>query len=168
MCRRVGARSIWRQLRHLHQESRQKLVRMGSNTSGSGRPKRMRPDGARARYASFRGVRGKRRTIPVNADGYGQSSLSSEPTTTNPNQPDTPLRSEIAMSRMLLTSVFTALLAVGGTQSANAGQGANQSAWTQDSLACAVVGIDPGSTVFSQCVADLHNSLWAVENLYEN
>jgi len=30
------------------------------------------------------------------------------------------------------------------------------------------VGIDPGSTVFNQCVADLHNSLWALENLYEN
>jgi hypothetical protein len=30
----------------------------------------------------------------------------------------------------------------------------------QDSLACADVGIDPGSPVFSQCVADLHHSLW--------
>jgi hypothetical protein len=72
------------------------------------------------------------------------------------------------MPRILLTSVFAAMLAVGGTQSANAGQGANQSAWTQDSLACADVGIDPGSAAFGQCVADLHHSLWAVKNLYEN
>jgi hypothetical protein len=34
----------------------------------------------------------------------------------------------------------------------------------QDSLACADVGIDPGSPVFSQCVADLHHSLWAAQN----
>ena len=72
------------------------------------------------------------------------------------------------MSRILLTSVFAALLAVGGTHSVHAGQGANQSAWTQDSLACADVGIDPGSAVFGQCVAELYNSLWAVQNLYDN
>jgi hypothetical protein len=57
---------------------------------------------------------------------------------------------------------------MGSIQSANAIQSANQSAWAQESLACADVGIDPGSTVFSQCVADLHDSLWALENLYEN
>jgi hypothetical protein len=72
------------------------------------------------------------------------------------------------MSRIILISSFAALLAVSGTQSANAIQSANQSAWAQESLACAHVGIDPGSTVFSQCVADLHNALWAVENLYGN
>lgn len=72
------------------------------------------------------------------------------------------------MSRIILISSFAALLAVGGTQSANAIQSANQRAWVQESLACADVGIDPGSAVFSQCVADLRNALWAVDNLYEN
>ena len=65
------------------------------------------------------------------------------------------------MSRILLISFVVVLFAIGGTQSANAIQSANQSAWAQDSLACADVGIDPGSTVFSQCVADLHHALWA-------
>jgi hypothetical protein len=72
------------------------------------------------------------------------------------------------MSRIILISSFAALFTMGSTQSANAIQSANQSAWAQESLACADVGIDPGSTVFSQCVADLHDSLWALENLYEN
>ena len=72
------------------------------------------------------------------------------------------------MSRIILISSLAALLAVGGTQSANAVHSANQSAWAQESLACADLGIDPGSTVFSQCVADLHNALWAVETLYDN
>ena len=71
------------------------------------------------------------------------------------------------MSRIILISSFAALFAMADTHSANAIQSANQSAW-QESLACADVGIDPGSTVFSQCVADLYNALWAVENLYEN
>jgi hypothetical protein len=72
------------------------------------------------------------------------------------------------MSRIVLICSFVALLAAGGAQSANAVQSANQSAWARDSQACADVGIDPGSAVFSQCVADLHHSLWAVQNLYEN
>ena len=78
------------------------------------------------------------------------------------------------MSRITLISSFAALFMMHGAQSANVIQGANviqsanQSAWAQESLACADVGIDPGSTVFSQCVADLHHALWAVENLEEN
>ena len=72
------------------------------------------------------------------------------------------------MSHIILISSFAALITMAGTQHANAVQSADQSAWAQDSLACADVGIDPGSTVFNQCVADLHNSLWAVENLEEN
>jgi hypothetical protein len=72
------------------------------------------------------------------------------------------------MSRIIFISAFAALLAASGTQSANAIQTANQSAWDRDALACADVGIDPGSAVFSQCVADLHHSLWAVQNLYES
>jgi hypothetical protein len=47
---------------------------------------------------------------------------------------------------------------------ADAAESAQKSAWMQDSLACADVGIDPGSPVFSQCVADLHHSLWAAQN----
>jgi hypothetical protein len=72
------------------------------------------------------------------------------------------------MSRIILSSSLAVLITMAGTQSASTIQSANQSAWAQESLACADVGIDPGSTVFSQCVADLHHSLWAVENLYEN
>jgi hypothetical protein len=45
---------------------------------------------------------------------------------------------------------------------------ANQGTWAQESLACADVGIAPGSGAFSQCVGDLHNSLWAEENLEQN
>jgi hypothetical protein len=72
------------------------------------------------------------------------------------------------MSRIIFISAFATLLAACGTQSANSIQTANQSAWDRDALACADVGIDPGSAVFSQCVADLHHSLWAVQNLYES
>jgi hypothetical protein len=50
-------------------------------------------------------------------------------------------------------------------QSADAAQSAHKSAWAQDSLACADLGINPGSPIFSQCVADLHHSLWAAKNL---
>jgi hypothetical protein len=72
------------------------------------------------------------------------------------------------MSRILLISSFAALLAVSGTQGANAGQTVNQSNWGRDAQACADVGIDPGSTVFSQCVSDLHHSVWAVKNLEDS
>jgi hypothetical protein len=72
------------------------------------------------------------------------------------------------MSRIMLISSLAAMLAASGAQSANAVQGANQDASAQYNLACAEVGIDPGSAAFSQCVADLHHSLWAVENLYKS
>jgi hypothetical protein len=72
------------------------------------------------------------------------------------------------MSRIILISSFAALLAASGTQSANAIQSADQGAWTQENLACADVGIDPGSTAFSQCVEDLHRALWAEQNLYKS
>jgi hypothetical protein len=68
------------------------------------------------------------------------------------------------MSRIVLICSFAALLAASGTQSVNA----TQSAWGKDSLACAAVGIDPGSPAFDQCVADLHHSLWAEKNLYKS
>jgi hypothetical protein len=42
---------------------------------------------------------------------------------------------------------------------------ADQVTWAQASLACADVAIAPGSGAFSQCVSDLHNSLWAEQNI---
>ena len=68
------------------------------------------------------------------------------------------------MSRFVLICSFAATLAASVTQNADAAESANKSAWTQDSLACADLGIDPGSPIFSQCVADLHHSLWAAQN----
>jgi len=49
------------------------------------------------------------------------------------------------MSRIILIGSFVALLAAGGTQSANAIESANQTAWAQAGQACAEVGIAPGS-----------------------
>ena len=72
-------------------------------------------------------------------------------------------RSEIAMSRFILICSLTAILAASATPSADAAESANKNAWEQDSLACADIGIDPGSTIFSQCVADLRHSLWAAK-----
>ena len=69
------------------------------------------------------------------------------------------------MSRFVLICAFAATLAASITQNAHAAQNAHKSAWGQDSLACADLGIDPGSPIFSQCVADLHHSLWAAKNL---
>lgn len=68
------------------------------------------------------------------------------------------------MSHFILICCFAATLAASATQSAAATESAKKSAWVQDSLACAGIGIDPGSPVFSQCVADLHHSLWAAKN----
>ena len=72
------------------------------------------------------------------------------------------------MSRIILILSFAALLAVSGSQSANAIQTTNQSTWDRDALACADAGIAPGSGAFSQCVSDLHHSLWAEQNLEDN
>ena len=68
------------------------------------------------------------------------------------------------MSRIVLICSFAALLAASSSGSANAAQ----DNWYKDSLACAAVGIDPGSPAFNQCVADLHHSLWAEKNLYKS
>jgi hypothetical protein len=72
------------------------------------------------------------------------------------------------MSRIVLISSFVALLAASAAQNAIGAQSADRSSWAKESLACADLGIDPGSFVFSQCVADLHHSLWAAKNLYPN
>ena len=72
------------------------------------------------------------------------------------------------MPRIMLISSFVALLAVTGTQSASAAQSITRDEWAQYRLACADVGIDPGSAAFNQCVADLHHSLWVLKNLYKS
>jgi hypothetical protein len=68
------------------------------------------------------------------------------------------------MSRFILICSLTATLAASATQRADAAESAEKSAWEQDSLACADIGIDPGSPIFAQCVADLRHSLWAAKN----
>ena len=68
------------------------------------------------------------------------------------------------MSRFVLICSFTAVLAASVTHNADAAPSAYKSSWWQESLACADMGIDPGSPIFSQCVADLHHSLWAAKN----
>ena len=67
------------------------------------------------------------------------------------------------MSRTVLICSLAGLLAASGTLSANATESANQTAWAQARLACADVGIAPGSGAFGQCVADLYYSLWDEE-----
>jgi hypothetical protein len=69
------------------------------------------------------------------------------------------------MSRIILISLFGALLAGCGTQSADPVQKADQDTWAHASQACAEVGIDPGSDAFRQCVADLHDTVWGARNL---
>jgi hypothetical protein len=68
------------------------------------------------------------------------------------------------MSRIVLICSFAAMLATSSAGSANAAH----NTWYDDSLACAAVGIDPGSPAFNQCVADLHRHLWAEKNLYKS
>ena len=68
------------------------------------------------------------------------------------------------MSRFILICSFAATLAASATQGADAAESAEKDAWVQDSLACADVGIEPGSPIFNQCVADLRHSLWAAKN----
>ena len=68
------------------------------------------------------------------------------------------------MSRLALMCSIALLLSAGWIPNVNAAE----SDWDKDRLACAAVGIDPGSAVFSQCVADLHHSLWAEQNMYDS
>jgi hypothetical protein len=71
------------------------------------------------------------------------------------------------MSRVVLIGSFAALLALGGVQSANAFESASKMAWAQAQLACADVGITPGSGAFGQCVVDLYYSVWDEEYVTE-
>ena len=70
------------------------------------------------------------------------------------------------MSRIILICSLAALLMSGAC--ANAIKNANQTAWAQPRLACADVGIDPGSPAFGQCVFDLYYSLWNGQNETDN
>lgn len=62
------------------------------------------------------------------------------------------------MLRIALTCCFAALL--GSCAVPNA----QQTDWAQARLACADVGIDPASSAFNQCVADLYYSVWNAEH----
>ena len=68
------------------------------------------------------------------------------------------------MLRTISIGAFAALLAMAGIQSANAFESASKTAWAQAQLACADVGIAPGSGAFGQCVFDLYYSLWDEQN----
>ena len=65
------------------------------------------------------------------------------------------------MSRIAITCCFAALLGSCATQSAN------NINWDQARLAYADVGIEPGSSAFDQCVANLYYSLWSEQNTAE-
>ena len=64
------------------------------------------------------------------------------------------------MPHVILICFFAVTLAACAIQSSDA----NRSNWAQEYLACADAGIDPGSPIFGQCVADLHQSMWLVHN----
>jgi hypothetical protein len=70
------------------------------------------------------------------------------------------------MSRIILICSFAALLMGGGC--ADAVKNANRTDGGQARLACADVGIDPGSPAFGQCVFDLYHSLWNEQNETDN
>jgi len=68
----------------------------------------------------------------------------------------------VAMTRILLIFSVASLLAACGTQSAE------HSNWDKARLACADVGIAPGSGGFDQCVFNLYYSLWDDRNLRDD
>ena len=65
------------------------------------------------------------------------------------------------MSRIMLICSFAALLWSCGIASAH------QNDWAQARLACADVGIGPGSAAFGQCVVDLYYSVWDEQYEFE-
>jgi hypothetical protein len=65
------------------------------------------------------------------------------------------------MSRITLTCCFAALL---GSCSA---MSANKIDWGQARLACADVGIEPGTSAFDQCASNLYYSLWQEQHAAE-
>ena len=64
------------------------------------------------------------------------------------------------MSRFVLICSFAAMLAASVTQNADAAQSAYKSVWTQDSLACADLGIDPGRVRLRQGDTELVPHGW--------
>ena len=66
----------------------------------------------------------------------------------------------MGMSRIALICCFAALLG-SCTQNYQAAD------WTRARLACADVGLDPGSTAFDGCVFDLYYTLWNEQNVGE-
>jgi hypothetical protein len=65
------------------------------------------------------------------------------------------------MARIALTCFFAALLGSCVAQSVN------NIDWDHARLACADVGIDPGSSAFDRCVTNLYYSLWNEQNMGE-
>ena len=61
------------------------------------------------------------------------------------------------MSRITLICCFAALLGSCGAQSVNID-------WEHARLACADVGIDPGTSAFDQCATNLYDTLWQEQN----
>jgi hypothetical protein len=79
-----------------------------------------------------------------------------------------PFRSEIAMSRVILISSLAWLLAACSAPSDSHYHSVDHGDWAQEGLACADVGIAPGSEFFNRCVTDLHNALWAEYHQYQS
>lgn len=63
------------------------------------------------------------------------------------------------LSPILLACSFASLLGACGKMSVQ------HNDWEKARLACADVGIAPGSDVFDQCVFNLYYSLWNLENM---
>ena len=70
------------------------------------------------------------------------------------------------MSRIVLICSLAALLMSGAC--ANGIKNANQTDWAQARLACADVGVDPGSPAFGQCVFDLYYTLSDLQTERDN
>jgi hypothetical protein len=71
------------------------------------------------------------------------------------------LQLESSMSRIALTCCVAALLG------SCAALSVNKIDWEQARLACADVGIEPGTNAFDQCVSNLYNSLWEEQETAE-
>jgi hypothetical protein len=69
---------------------------------------------------------------------------------------------ENTVSRIILTCCFAALLGSCGAQRVN------NIDLEHARLACADLGIAPGSSTFDQCASNLYYSLWQKQNMYEN
>jgi hypothetical protein len=65
------------------------------------------------------------------------------------------------MSRIALICCFAALLGSCSTL------GVNKIDFEQARLACADVGIEPGTSAFDQCASNLYNTLWEQQNAGE-